>query len=150
MLANRTVFKWTVQNLELLRKKDLSELVSRGEGEMQWKIRATLWESSEMARNPSVSVRRKNTWVQGSKRAVKVQSLLTYGETVLSERTEAVFSGKPKALGLAFHGYLYANFRAPAQAQTCLVFGHKTVLRALGELHLGEEEGSLSWLSPFI
>ena len=77
-------------------------------------------------------------------KGVKVQSLLTYRETVLSEKTEAIFSGKTKALGLAFHGYIYANFRAPAQAQTCLVFGHKTVLRALGELHLGEEEGSLS------
>lgn len=103
-----------------------------------------------MARNLSSSVRSKNTWAQGSKRAVKAQSLPVCGETVLSEKTEAIFSGKPKALGLAFHGYAYANFRAPAQAQTCLVFGHKTLLRALGELHLWEEEGSLSWLSPLI
>lgn len=88
--------------------------------------------------------------MEGSKRAVKAQSLLTFREAVLSEKTEAIFSGKPKALGLAFHRYIYINFRAPAQAQTCLMFGHKTLLRALGELHLWEEEGSLCWLSPLI
>lgn len=101
-----------------------------------------------MARNLSSSVRSKKTGVQGNKRVVKIQSLLSY--RVLSEKTEAIFSGKPKALGLAFRGYIYANFRAVAQAQTCLVFGHKTVLRALGELHLREEEGSLSWLSSLM
>lgn len=54
------------------------------------------------ARNSSSSVKSKNTWVQGSGRAVKVQSLLAYRETVLSEKTEAIFSGKPKALEVAF------------------------------------------------
>lgn len=85
-----------------------------------------------MARNPSSSVRSKNTRVQESKRAAKVQSLLTYRETALSEKAEAIFRGKPKAQGCAFHGYICANFRAPAQAPTCLVFGHKTLPRALG------------------
>lgn len=97
-----------------------------------------------------VLLRSKNTRVEGSKRAVKVQSLLTYREAALCEKTEEIFSGKPKALGLAFHGYIYSNFRAPAQAQTCLMFGHKTLLRALGELHLWEEVGSLYWLSPLL
>lgn len=79
-----------------------------------------------------------------------MQSLLTYRKAALSEKTKVIFSGKPKVPGLDFHGYFYTNFRAPAQAQTCLMFGHKTLLRALGELHLWEEVGSLCWLSPLM
>lgn len=69
-----------------------------------------------MAKNLSSSVESKNTWLEESKMVAKVQNLLSYREIILSEKTEAVLSGKPKALGLAFHGCIYSNFRAPAQA----------------------------------
>lgn len=69
-----------------------------------------------MARNLSSSVESKSIWLEGSKMAAKVQNLLSYRETILSEKTEAVLRGKQKALGLAFHGCIYTNFRAPAQA----------------------------------
>lgn len=60
--------------------------------------------------------------MEGSKKAVKVQSLLTYREAALSEKTEAFFSGKPKFWDLLFMGTstLTSEHRPKLKLASCL------------------------------